>query len=312
MGLLISSYLGLKNEDDLTFEAFKAKYLSRESSLDAKKTFDGLRRLQKRFEDAYYEVHEHNMIGAILRLLDSLNQKKFIQYYFVDDNRHQNYLQKYYKLVFLGLTHDEIIEHKREEFVNKYDLTYKSINHDFLYYEDKKAAFRLLLRLNIDQDILQNRFFNFKIWEGGERSLEHIQAKSKVGHYEDGLWLDGNNEQHENNSDFTMLRDDIQIKMPDNSIMKTTEHSIGNLVLLYKNENSSFNASDFSQKKELFFSPNRTELIRSRHLLHTICVFAEQQDWNGESIAFNKRKTIEKFEKDYNELKSEFKYEEQD
>lgn len=310
MGLLISSYLQLRKEDNLTFELFKAAYLCGNTSKEAKDTFDGLRRLQKRFEDAFNDTAVHNRIGAILRMSDKDNKKKFIQYYFVKDNRKD--LENYYKLIFIGMTHDEIIKEDKSKFADKYDMTYKAINDDYLYLSDsKEIAFRFLLRLNVDQDILQKRFFNFDIWE--ERSLEHIMPKSKVSHLdvETGELLDGNNQKHENN-DFIIKREDICTKDKYGKDVKTTEHSIGNLVLLYKNENSKFNDSDFFRKKELFFSPHKTELFKSRHLLHTICVFAEKECWEGPSIAENKINTIKEFENTYTELKKKYKYEEQD
>jgi hypothetical protein len=308
MGLLISSYLQQKKSNLLTFENFKAKCLPQESSYEAKQTFDGLRRIQKRFEDAYNEPSVHNMIGGILRIHSVEDQRKFIFHYFVEDYREN--LEDYYKLVFLGLTHDEIIGKKKKEFAVKYDLAHAAINNDFIYLDDdkKEQAFRLLLRLNIDQDIQQNRLFNFDIWD--ERSLEHIQPKSKVGHDVDGVWYDGN-DVAKNKDEFTMLRTDIQTTI-DSQIFNTSEHSIGNLVLLYKNENSQFNSSDFFEKKELFFNPNKNERFRSRHLLHTICVFAEKQEWDGESIAINKINTVNKFEAYYASLRTKFDYEKQD
>ncbi len=308
MGLLISSYLQQRKGDLLTFENFKTKCLPQEASYEAKQTFDGLRRLQKRFEDAYNDPSIHNMIGGILRIHSAEDQRKFIFHYFVEDHREN--LEEYYKLVFLGMTHDEISGNKKKEFADKYYRVLTAINDDFVYLDDdnKEQAFRLLLRLNIDQDIQQNRLFNFDIWE--ERSLEHIQPKSKVGHEAEGVWYDGN-DAPKNKDEFTMLRADIHATI--NSITySTSEHSIGNLVLLYKNENSQFNNSNFFEKKELFFNPNKKELFRSRHLLHTVCVFAEKQDWNGEAIAINKIKTIEKFEADYASLKAKFEYEKQE
>lgn len=312
MGLLLSSYLQQKKGDILTFENFKAKCLPQELSHEAKQTFDELRRLQKRFEDAYDEPSTHNMIGGILRIHSIEDQRKFISYYFVEDNREN--LEEYYKLVFLGMTHDEIVSQKKKVFADKYYHNLTAINDDFIYLDDnKEQAFRLLLRLNIDQDIQQNRLFNFDIWN--ERSLEHIQSKSKVGHEKEGIWYDGNEVKKEK-SEFTMFRTDIHTTLLDEKKIEqkisTTEHSIGNLVLLYKNDNSQFNDCDFNEKKELFFNPNKKEPFRSRHLLHTICVFAEKQEWNGEAIAMNKIKIVNKFEADYAALKTKFEYEKQD
>ena len=314
MGLLISSYLYLKKGNILSYDGFKSICLSKGLPIEAKQTFNGLRRLQKRFEDAFNNPITHNMIGAILCIFDTNNKIKFVQYYFVEDNR--DCLDTYYKLVFLGMTHDEIVgEENKKKFAEKYDITYNAINDDYIYLNEnngmKEIAFRLLLRLNIDQDILQERFFNFDIWN--ERSLEHIYPKSKVIHQVNGKWFDGNdkelNDKELDNDNRFLKREEIYIE---DQKGKTSEHSIGNLVLLYKSENSAFNNSEFARKKELFFSPQKKELFKSRHLLHTVCVFAEKEKWDGYSIAQNKIATIKKFEEDYCDIKKEFEYEKQD
>lgn len=311
MGWLISSYLEkdkIDKIDILTFEDFKNNCLGEVSVQKAKQTFDGLRRLQKRFEDSYNNYNTHNMIGAILRLSSNEDKRKFIRYYFAEDNRDEKELENYYKLIFLSMTHEEIINKNKEKFSEKFDNTYKQIDNDLLYEDNdcKETAYRLLLRLNIEQDNKQKRFFNFDIWEN--RSLEHIYPKSKVLHRDEkGNLLNVNNEIVTNKTKSSIYRDEIKT----NEGYETTEHSIGNLVLLYKNENSAFNNNDFLHKKELFFNPNKTELVKSRQLLHTVCVFAEKQDWNGNSIAENKKKTIEQFDEYYKELKSKFEYEKQ-
>lgn len=305
MGLLVSSFLHIRKDTKLTFENFKSQYLSHNEPIEAKRTFDGLRRLQKRFEDAYNNPVIHNMVGAVLRIFDNNNQAKFIQYYFAEDNR--TGLEEYYKLVFLGMTHDEIIGKNKEQFASKYNGTLNAVNDNYIYFNNPEIAYRLLLRFNIDQDNLQRRFFNFEIWNN--RSLEHIQPKSKVGHItEEGTLLDGNDKPHESN-DFDMMREEIKI-IKGNEVVKTTEHSIGNLVLLYKDENSHFKDWDFARKKLEFFSPLKKELLKSRHLLHTIFVFAEKEKWDGPSIAQNKINVITQFKKDYKKIRLEFDYEE--
>lgn len=309
MGLLITTYLQYKGGKELTFESFKNIVFPKERSDEAKNCFDELRRLQKRFEDAFNDPITHNKIGGILSIFNADNKIKFIKYYFANDNR--NELHKYYLLTFLGMTHDEIIglkkisttEEKQNPFVTKFEDTLKAISDDFAYaQENKEYVFRLLLRFNIDQDNLQNRYFDFKIWKN--RSLEHIFSKSTVGHCKEGKWYDGNENEKDRNK-IALDRDDIKLKDGSN---KTTEHSIGNLVLLYKNENSQFNSNDFNQKKKLFFSPKEKSLFKSRHLLHTICVFAEKEKWNGESIAQNRLNTIEVFKTDYQEISNQYEY----
>ena len=300
MGLLIKS---LYNKEGLTFERFRKKFFKSARMKEAKDCFDKLRRLQKRFEDAYNTPEIHNNVGAILALLDYDSRRKFIQYYFVEEKCCN--LNDYYLQVFIGMTHDEITNRNVDKFSEKYESTLKAISDDFAYINSREDAFRLLLRLNIEQDTIQGRNFNFDIWRSGNRSLEHIQAKSKVVHRgNDGKWYRGD-DQETDCDDGYMKRDEIKATVSGKDV-KTTEHSIGNLVLLYKNENSKFNDSDFYGKKRMFFSPKLTDLFRSRHLLHTMCVFAERPDWNGEAIAINKVETIKKFKNDYEALRKEY------
>jgi hypothetical protein len=300
MGLLISTYLSMKTKEVLNFESFRNSCLPNGTPNDAKMAFDGLRRLQKQFEDAFNNPVTHNQIGAILLIMSKDDRRKFIQHYFANKQNDEKALKDYYMLAFLGMTHEEIIEKKAKNFSEKYENTLKALNDDFLYIQNSEKAFQFLLRLNIDEDIKQERAFIFDIWSN--RSLEHIYPKSKVGHQnEAGKWLRGDDKEC-SEKDITLKREDITTT----DGFTTTEHSIGNLVLLYKNENSMFNNSDFEEKKRMFFNPSRKELFKSRHLLHTICVFAERGDWNGTAIAENKRAMIKRFENDYQELKEKY------
>lgn len=302
MGLLISTYLSMKTKEVLNFESFRNSCLPNGTPYDAKMAFDGLRRLQKQFEDAFTNPITHNQIGAILLIMREDDERKFVQHYFVNKQNDEKALKDYYMLAFLGMTHDEIINIKKgaKSFSEKYENTWNALNDDFLYIQNKEKAFRFLLRLNIDEDIKQERAFIFDIWSN--RSLEHIYPKSKVGHQdEEGKWFRGDDEEC-SEEDITLKREDITTA----DGLTTTEHSIGNLVLLYRNENSKFNNSDFEEKKIMFFNPSRKELFKSRHLLHTICVFAERGSWNGAAISENKKAMIDKFEKDYKELKEKY------
>lgn len=300
MGLLLKTYYrGHNKKDEMKYESFRNIFFSQGSPLEAKQCFDALRRLQKRFEDAFNDPRTHNMVGAIMLLGE---KDEFVQYYFVND--HRDNLSDYYMQVFLGVKHNDIIGKDKEKFIKKYEAMLDKISNDYAYNDDeaKEAVFRHLLRLNIDQDSAQGRKFNFDIW--GNRSLEHIWSKSKVKHEQDGVWYDGNGNDLTGKDTSDML--DRATISKDGII--TTEHSIGNMVLLYKNENSKFNDSAFDEKKAMFFSPLRTELFKSRHLLHTVCVFAEKMRWDGESIAENKNTEIQKFQNDYQSLIDGYNY----
>ena len=312
MGYLVSSYLQTKDKDkELSFDNFKNEFLIEQKPIDAKKTFDGLRRLQKRFEDAFNNPKIYNWVGAILRI-GSANE--FIQWYFVEENKPSNEdLEKYYKWSFLELTHKQIVEDNTDKFDEKYEELYKILESNDLYNENAEVAFRFLLRLNIDEDNKQEegegRKFDFSIWDRNDakgRSLEHIYPKSKVLHKEYGIIKKGDDKPLDKLPDRTdgyIARASCRC-FENNDRIEASEHSIGNLVLLYKDDNSAFNDSSFEEKKSMFFLiPNgndkkRKMIFKSRHLLHTIYKFA-QSEWKGEQIARNKYQTLKEFEKYY-------------
>jgi len=325
MGLLIQSYLKAQKQVELSFDSFRNQFLYGQKPIEAKTTFDGLRRLQKRFEDAFNNPKTYNWVGAILRI--GKDKEAFIKWYFVAQNRpSEEDLENYYKWSFWGLTHKEIITHNltlsgvkgekdEDVFDNKFDYFYQILSSNDLYNENDEAAFHLLLRLNIDEDNKQEegqgRKFDFSIWDRKDsrgRSLEHIFPKSKVLHKEwrnDTLCIvNGNGEGLDNLPDKTagyIARASCRYFEGKDRI-EASEHSIGNLVLLYKDDNSAFNDSSFEEKKSMFFlDPNckdvkKKQVFKSRHLLHTIYKFA-QSTWNGEQIAINKFQTL----KDYKE-----------
>lgn len=309
MGLLLVTYWKKHNTNkkaEFCFDSFKKMFLKNEKAQEAKETFCELRRLQKKFEDAFRNPICRNQIGAIFRLMDNSNKEAFTQSFFHDELL-PTLLTYYYASAFLGMTHNEIMEKNYEMFEQKRDMVLDKLSDDLLYENDKDSAFRLLLRLNIEEDNKQNggkgRYFDFSIWDNGVRSLEHIFPKSKVGHFvkeeqqEEGYWVGGDGEQREN-SYFDCMRDEIRI---DDQHEATTEHCIGNLALLYKGDNSAFSNKSFDEKKNLFFDTNIKEYFESRHLLHTIYLFASSE-WNGKKIAENKQQILNNFAEYYKQV----------
>lgn len=298
MGLLLTA-AGLHETKsyDVSFDFFKNRFLN-DGPLSAKKLFDNLRRIQKRFEDAFNTPRLHNFVGALARILkdDFIN---FIRYYFTDGNTDD--IERFYSLSFLGMTFKEIAEKDMDKFAEKRDSMRASLSDSYIYTSSdglKEIAFRLLLRLNIDEDNKQNdgagRFFDFRIWDNGVRSLEHVFPKSKVFHKNDeNRWVRGDNENITVDSKPEM--DDVIFR---EDITDGSEHCIGNLTLLYRDENSRFSNHTFEEKKELFFNPSVAEYFKSRHLLHTIYIFANKE-WNAESIAENKKKILSDFDSYY-------------
>lgn len=308
MGLLIETYQRTVDEENkLSYAKFKDKFLKEEKPIVAKETFDGLRRMQKRFEDAFNNPTVYNKVGAIIRVIN--DKDKFIDWYFGRERRLGDKLDYYYRRAFLGMTHKEIVDKNEEVFIEKFDNLYKQLDSNDLFNENPEAAFRLLLRLNIDEDNLQEdgqgRKFDFSIWDRKDsrgRSLEHIYPKSKVLHEEE---IDGKIVKRK--GDGIIIEDKdiddtfIWRKSCRDGDVEAGEHSIGNLVLLYKDDNSTFNDSFFEDKKGIFFKKydaKHKDLFKSRHLLHTIYKFANSK-WGGVEIAKNKRQTLEDFRNYY-------------
>lgn len=308
MGLLIETFYNTsKSQHNYNFENFRDNFLrGNDNTFLSKQVFYNLRRLQKKFEDVFYSFDEqddqkklHNKIGAILTLYSAEDRKKFIPRYFASQDDIN--VDEYLKLVYLGLNFsqidkvlnknddnsDEILKDKKEELL-------KILDNNNLYQGDNYQAFTQLMRLNIEEDTKLRRKFDFSIWN--EKSLEHIHPKSKVYRIEDGIIKNGNDEII--NKDIKDLENDCTYLNRESFNNNGTEHCIGNLVLLYKNENSSFGAKDFNDKKALYFNLNRIDTFRSRHLLHTISVFA-QQKWGAEEILQKKQDFITEIKKYY-------------
>lgn len=299
MGWLLRTYFvrRAQGKKQFSFENFKETCLLGENpELSAKQTFYDLRHLQKSFEDIYNSAYEterkkrlHNIIGAILLLLPKGDRSKFIIDYFAHANSFD--VCDYYKIIFLesGLSHSQIIKYLSnidadEELKTKKIEMLRSLSSDNLYNEDNSYAFLQLLRRNIEEDTKLGRPFDFKIWK--ERSLEHIFPKSKVfdsvsNQIEAG---EGNNEDMFDRSKFNG---------------NGSEHCIGNLVLLYKNENSKFGAKTVEEKKSIYFQVDEEDKpFRSRHLLHSMSVFAKSS-WGIREIQENKESILNEIKNYY-------------
>ena len=299
MGWLLRTYFvrRAQGKKQFSFENFKETCLLGENpELSAKQTFYDLRHLQKSFEDIYNSAYEterkkrlHNIIGAILLLLPKGDRSKFIIDYFAHANSFD--VCDYYKIIFLesGLSHSQIIKYLSnidadEELKTKKIEMLRSLSSDNLYNEDNSYAFLQLLRRNIEEDTKLGRPFDFKIWK--ERSLEHIFPKSKV---------------------FDSVSNQIEAEEGNNEDMldrskfngNGSEHCIGNLVLLYKNENSKFGAKTVEEKKSIYFQVDEEDKpFRSRHLLHSMSVFAKSS-WGIREIQENKESILNEIKNYY-------------
>lgn len=293
-----------------SFDAFVTKVLKLRTRQGAREAFDRMRRVQKRFEDAFNNSICHNYVGGIVRVLTDAS--KFIRWYF-DNLTHPGLdLHSYYLCAFMGMSHDDIVSGKQVS-RDKFNDFYDAIKADDIYNDGgrKPKAFNLLLRLNIDEDNLQERYFNFDAW--ANKSLEHIMAKSTVYHFDNGVCYLGNGSPYDglitdkmtNRADMGTIPDPAD---PQGEPLPVTEHCIGNLVLLYDEENTKFGVKDFEEKKNIFltgrYMPEKGDKyaeFKSRHLLHSIYKFASS-DWGPSEIAANFAQTLSELRTTYKDL----------
>lgn len=301
MGLLVKTYLKSKGgkigKEGKYFEVFRDKLLRGDNNEKlAKNVFYDLRHLQKKFEDVFNSISDsnklHNKIGAILTLHGKEDRERFVEWYFATNEEKD--IEEYFKLVFLGLSHTIIVENNSEAIENAKGEMYKSLCSNNLYNEDNSYAFMQLLRRNIEEDSKLGRKFDFSIWKEG--SLEHIFPKSRVYHQnEEGKTIVGAYNKDEE-AEIQEIEDGMLNRADFEG--KGSEHCIGNLVLLYKNENSKFGAKSFDDKKSIYFNVDAEKPFRSRHLLHTISVFAKKE-WGINEIIENKNKFINEIKEYY-------------
>lgn len=297
----------LKKHNNFSFEDFKNKLVEEKEENKKQKTklvFKELRDLQKSFEDIFNISIVHNYLKMSLLCVSDQNDKFEIIKYYMEKKNEKDNVDDYAKWRLVGATHRQITktnELKEDEDTKEARAlsVLNSLSTDFVYHNYYTLAINQLLRLNVEEDNKLRRKFDFSIWKN--KSLEHIYPKSKVYHKkeeknEDGstkiIYYNGNDdligETKPEGNDW-ISRDDFE--------NNGTEHGIGNLLLLYGKENSEFGAKSVTEKKKTYF--NIKDDFKSRHLLHTISVFASDS-WGIKEIQENKNTFIQKFEEDYN------------
>ena len=277
---LLITYWNLEKKNTkgtFSFDQFKNEFLY--DSVAAKNHFEGLRKLQKTFEDLYTNYHSYNFLGIILKT--SNDKEDALLYYLDKEIKKDISLEEYAKWSLVGATHLEIIQDTKEKTLEEdIEIIVKEkkargsialINERYVYRDEDdnelddrtKCAYRFLLLLNLLEDNKLKRKFDFTIWRNNNRSLEHIYPKSRK-------------------SDLNFTKQEFE----EGSI-----HCIGNLVLLYGKNNSEFGAKEVDEKKKIYFNMGSTLEFQSRNLLHSISVFASA-DWKEKEIIENKRTTI--------------------
>lgn len=299
MGLLLEYYYkreNKKNKKNFNFNNFK---LILKDKKEVKNHFKGIRDLQKSFEDIYNNPQIYNFLALSLINID--DDKFNTINYFIDNKKDTSLLEKFAKWRMIEATSTQI-KSEPDSTENEKSKEYKAVQalqalkSKFVYNSEGDSYARMyLLYLNVLEDNKLNnnkgRKFDFSIF--GNQSLEHIHPKSKTFHKDINSenYYDGNG----NPLDKNKLSGNEWLNR-DECSSNISEHCIGNLVLLDKNENSEFGDKSFIEKKKIFF--NTTKSFKSRNLLHTISIFAKEK-WGKDEIEKNYESLIDRFIKDY-------------
>ena len=254
MGLLLDFYYKnvVGKNSDFNFTSF-SKLIGGANAVEINKCtkhiFKDLKHLQKSFEDLYNDPVAYNWLGLSLKC-DRANEKYEITRYFIENKNDKTRQEWYAKCKMAGATHQEIIGEDDDKLQNKQRVFMDSVLSPEAYMVAQYQCYEFLLYLNVREDNNLERKFDFSIWS--EKSLEHIFPKSMVYHNdENGDYFRGDGEKCSdkeveaiNSGDMSwMSRSEIENKTEN----KITEHSIGNLVLLYGRNNSEFGNKPFAE-----------------------------------------------------------------
>lgn len=299
------------------FEEWKQRIAKEPLAMHAKRIFNTLRCNQIKMEEAYHDVEMYNKIGVILCLARNEDPEKFLSYYFKPNHPSiLDNLDLVINLLLFGATLQEIIDQAyqtNEDVKSKIKANAIKIQENPLYSDgrdSRELAYKYLLVRNVEKDTGRERKFDFSIWNGN-RSLEHVMPKSRVFHKNDSNkeeWLDC----EENVCDsvrveelLLLSREDIkglQRKwcresegegwVPILNSATVNEHSIGNLLLLYKDENSRFGNKIPQDKRKDYFDVS-SDIFKSRNLLHTMFTFCRfENNFGAEEILQNQIEAI--------------------
>lgn len=306
----------MQKNSKVSFSEFREKLLKNPDRKQSKAVFKKMRLLQKSIEDKYNDSRSYNYLGVILYIRNSAELRySFLRWFFTIHNEETHTksdaeLKRYFDWCIIGVNHEDIVGNNYKKYSDARSQFLNKLKSNLLFQHHYETAYRWLIRQNIKQDNLHNgRKFNFEIERN--RSLEHVYPKSKIGHKsEEGVALDWDDKPLDDSKiiEIKLWREEMKWDCEeDHHKYYGSEHCIGNLVLLYKRDNSKFNDADFEKKNEYFFTELDDNAFKSRHLIHTTMVFSDVKwkNWNKEQVSRRKQKEISEFINEYPEKTNE-------
>ncbi|MET4083492.1 uncharacterized protein with ParB-like and HNH nuclease domain [Pedobacter sp. UYP30] len=285
---LLVTYWNINNVADekikeFSFDNFKSQFI--DNAKNAKLHFEGLRKLQKTFEDMYYSWEIYNLLGLALNTAIFKND---VLEFFIQNREKKEKLKRFTKWSLAGCTIKEISDDTEHKYIEKRDALKSTLYDKELYNSDaKNQAYLQLLRMNVSD--MNTRKFDFDVFK--TKSLEHICPQKP----------------NELDTDFINSKNDIDEK-------SDSINSIGNLVLLNGSANSSLSNRPLDIKKQKLF-----EKIKDGFLLpHTLKVFSKsfttntkeseteklfdnEKYWLSQNVDDNKAYFFNEFDKYYGE-----------
>ena len=286
-------------------------------NIEAVDTFEKLRELQHILQEWYDDPVIYNWLGLMFRsglekkidaLIDLVETYKNNKYDLI------NTLNIYSKWSILGCNLKDLkkIVIKNEFTDNDESNPYikatgirTNLASEIVYGQYNEDAFRQLLRINIEIANEIKKKFDF-FWYDSQRSLEHIQPKSKVFRKDSKYCTD--QKQEDNEKAYKTVNDNNEIKQiieknmlmdMRNTSMGISEHCIGNLVLLNKSDNSAVGTKILSDKRNKLFE----RLKEGSLLLHTFQILSKSfdnsdqasEEWTIKDIEENKKYFLNKY-----------------